>query len=268
MQNDLPKQNRQMRITRATDIFFDFIYYSWINKLTKLVHFTWDRMQKPLQCRFFTWAMLMQYLQIGGLNFEKKRKSRNWTVFSHKCIYIFYFFWFLNGKQFLTMFNIFFVFEENARRTFWNSLFHWPPNPFWVEKIGSWGDGGFDECDPGGVGREEPFLVWKKMFLQKYCIRSVSAHLAWRSLKTITETCVLGRLQKWIRLRRKAPICYIYSAFVKTFFSNSKTEVPIQIHTKRNSKVRGSKKHYKNSAFSNYVFGNSNWGGASTRVFS
>ena len=118
------------------------------------------------------------------------------------------------------------------------------------------------------LGGKKRFGFEKKMFSQKYCIRSVSAPLVWRSLKKITEMCVLGGLQKWIRLRRKAPICYIYTAFVKMSFSNSKTEVPAQIPTKRNNKVRGSKKQYKNSAFSNYVFGNSNLGGASTRVFS
>ena len=37
-------------------------------------------------------------------------------------------------------------------------------------------------------------------------------------------------------------------------FSNSKTEVPAQIPTKRNNKAPEAKKHYKNSASSNYVF--------------
>ena len=70
--------------------------------------------------------------------------------------------------------------------------------------------------------------------------------------------CVLGRLQKLICLNGKAPICYIYSAFKKMLFLNSKTDVPAQAFTKRKSQFQGARKHEKFQALSGYAFGNSN----------
>ena len=71
--------------------------------------------------------------------------------------------------------------------------------------------------------------------------------------------CASGGLQKWIRLWRKAPICYIYITFVKMFFFNSKMDVPAQTPSERNSKIWGFQKQYNYSALSNYTFANSNF---------
>ena len=148
---------------------------------------------------------------------------------------------------------------RDASRKCPNSLFCWPANGLSAEKKGVLGVGASARVIQEALGGKTSFGFEKKTFSQKYCIRSVWEGFASRSLKTKTEMCVLGKLQKLICLDGKAPICYIYSAFGKTFFLNSKTDVPAQAPTKRNSKFQGAQNHHKFQALSEYAFGNSNF---------